>query len=154
MVDQNYGPRDDIFLSSDRHFIGVLIETTKLDHFPIMSSIVNRNVMDYKPSSFFKLNVSHLHSPNLKYIFHNLWNIFLRPSWDRGWLLWSKVAIPYTMKFIRSWSHIGSQNDRKTLLEARPKLEEFQTLSEEDLYNFTLHVDAYKMDMVVRKEDD
>jgi hypothetical protein len=44
------------------HLVDVLIAATGSDHLPIMTSILVGHVVDSKPSSLFKLNVSHLES--------------------------------------------------------------------------------------------
>jgi len=59
-----YGPREDIYFFGRLHPVDVLIEVTISDHFLIQNFILVGHAVDLKPSSLFKLNFSHLESPD------------------------------------------------------------------------------------------
>jgi hypothetical protein len=63
--------------------VDVLIATIGSDHLPIMTSILVGHVVDSKPLSLFKLNVSHL-----EFAVHTIWNLVPRSKGDKGWILW------------------------------------------------------------------
>jgi hypothetical protein len=58
-----------------QYLVEVLIEVTGSIPLPIQFFIFVGNVMDSKAYSLFKLNVSHLESPNLYGIVHCFWNL-------------------------------------------------------------------------------
>ena len=102
-LDRICGLKDGISFFGDRHRIDVLVATTSSDHLPIFSLILVGNVLDSKPSTLFKLNVSHLDSLNFRAVIHIVCNLVPRPCGHRGWLLWWEATIHHTLKFIRGW---------------------------------------------------
>lgn len=153
-LDRVYGPRDDIDFSGNMRPVNVLIEATGSDDIPIQTSISVGHVVDLNPSSLYKLNVSHLDSPDFRALVHRVWNLVPRPIGDRGWLLWWEVAIRRTVKFMRGWGHMIARKRRRELREARRKLEEVHIFLEEDLHNTVLQEDAARLELVVRREEE
>jgi len=95
--------------------VDLIIAVTWLDHLPIMTYILVGNVVESKPSSLLRLNVSHLNFENFKDLVYSVWNLVPLPRWDKGWILWWEESILYTVKFIKGWGHMIVRKCRREL---------------------------------------
>jgi len=106
------------------HLVDVLIATIGSYRLPIITSILVGHVVDSKPSSLFRLIISHLESTDFEALVHSVWNLVPRPRGGKEWLLWWQATIHHIVKFKRGWGCMIAHKRGRELRETRQKLEE------------------------------